>query len=564
MITPLDLASKAILAGSLCLCPGAILAAEQVMAPAIGAASNYGQSWFPETFLSSRDLPVTDYRDEIFWELIDQTNGTYRYEMGRTQYPDHLAQYGLGLSVMINNGHPGYDGGYTPHSPQAVAAFARFAGNVVKRFPDIQSVEVGNEMNSSTFAVGPGWEGDLQTRAASYVALLKATAEQVRQANPSVRILGGAAHSIPIAWFQALFENGADGYMDALVIHPYTVPPEQIRRQIALLRQLPDAQDMPIEVTEFGHKDAAQAPAHLVKNYCQMALAGVTRVIWYPLDPRGDGLTPLLDKDGAPTATGQTFRLVNNELADRPVVDFAPDPFTYACLFGDDRLVIWGAPRTVTLAHSDLYAVDMAGNRLNQPELMLSHQTPVIVLSNGAPIELASTLVLGTQQVIADSVDQFAYPGAGGDDPFERFVRQGDQDFALQTRPGQERDGVPWTPYLGTDRDGTVRATANWVLPAAWGSGPLEIVYRYRVVETGRATLRIDVSPSSHSVDGVILGVFRNNQPLETRQISTASTVLLEHLDLETGDILDFRIGPGDTPDGDASGFRVTILKDQP
>jgi hypothetical protein len=167
MKTPLDLVSKAIVASWLCLYPGAMLSADPLTAPVIGAASNYGQSWFPEAFLASRTLPVTDCRDEIFWELIDQTNGQYRCDMGRTRYPAHLSQFGVGLSVMINNGHPAYGGGYTPHSPAAVAAFARFAGDVVTQFPDIHSIEVGNEMNSATFAVGPGWDGDLQTRAAS-------------------------------------------------------------------------------------------------------------------------------------------------------------------------------------------------------------------------------------------------------------------------------------------------------------------------------------------------------------------------------------------------------------
>lgn len=255
------------------------------------------------------------------------------------------------------------------------------------------------------------------------------------------------------------------------MIHPYTVPAEQIRQQIALLRQLPGARDLPIEVTEFGHKDPAQAPSHLVKNYCQMALSGVTQVIWYLLEPRGDGLTPLMDQDGQPTVVGQAYHLVSKEFVGKSVVDFAPDPFTYACLFDDDRLVIWGAPRRVTLAHADLHAVDLAGGPLDPNTLTLSREVPLVILSRGAPISLGSTLILGAQQVIADSVDQFAYPGAGGADPFKRFIRQGGQEYALETRPGQKRNGVPWTPYLGTDRDGTVRAAANWVLPTAWGRG---------------------------------------------------------------------------------------------
>ncbi|MBL4767573.1 MAG: hypothetical protein JKY94_07635 [Rhodobacteraceae bacterium] len=532
------------------------------MAPVLGAASNYGQSWFPETFLASQSFPVGDYRDEIFWKLIEQTGGSYSYDMGRTRYPEHLAQFGLGLSIMINNGHPVYDDGNTPHSPEAVDAFARFAADVVTQYPSVHSIEVGNEMNSKTFAIGPGWDGDLQSRAKSYAALLKATSLKVRQANPSVRILGGAAHSIPLAWFQVLFEQGAANHMDAIVIHPYTVPAEQIQRQISLLRQLPGASELPIEVTEFGHKNAAIAPAHLVKNYCQMALSGVSRIIWYPLDPRGDGLEPLMDKAGTPTPVGQSYQMITREFLGRTVINAAPDPFTYACLFDDSRLVIWGEPRTVTLAHPDLRAVDVTGAPLAPEGLRLSRAAPLIIVSDEAPITLGKTLILGAQFVVADSVDQFTFPGSVSQDPFERFVRQGGREFELETRPGQERKSVPWTPYLGSDRDGTVRVGADWVLPASWESGPIEVAFRYRATQPGPMKSRIEITPSNSSVDGVVLTVLHNDKPLEQFVVTEGTDLTILHPDLKPGDALEYVVGPGETARGDFTMIRITLLKE--
>lgn len=558
----LHLLTGALLAGWACLFPVAGVAADPVMAPALGAASNFGQGWQPGMFQASLALPVTDFRDAVYWRLIERQPGRYSFDTSRTQYPDLLGPIGVGMSLTVNNGHPAHDGGHTPLSPQGVEAFAKFAAQAVVRFTAIHSVEVGNEMNSDTFVSGPGWDGDLQTRAASYVALLKATADHVRRADPSVRILGGAAHSIPLTWFQALFENGAGDHMDALVIHPYTVPAEQLKRQIALLRALPGVGDMPIEVTEFGHKDATVAPSHLIRNYCQMALSGVTRVIWYPLNPRGDGLAPLLNKAGHIEPVGQTYQLITREFTGRPVTNAAPDPFTYACLFGDDRLVIWGEPRRVTLGHPDLRAVDVTGGALNPGDLALSRDAPLVILSQGTPITLGSTLKLGPQRVIADSVHQFAYPGLPGDDPFERFVRQGGRDHALQTRPGQEKGGVPWTPYLGSDRDGMVRAAAGWVLPAVWGSGPLDIAYRYRVGDPVRANILIAISPSERSVDGVTLTVLNNDRVLHESVVTKASEITLGRLDLAAGDVLEFVVGPGATARGDGTRFRVTILKD--
>ena len=569
-----NLLTKALPIGFACLFPVAVLVAEPSsnlttnlainpgMAPALGAASNFGQAWQPSMFQASQTLPVTDFRDAVYWKAIERSANLYRFDTDQTRYPDRLGPIGAGMSLTVNNGHPAYDGGHTPHSPESVAAFARFAAETVTRFPAIHSVEVGNEMNSDTFVSGPGWDGDLGARAVSYVALLKATAEQVKQANPSVRILGGAAHSIPLAWFQALFENGAAGYLDALVIHPYTVPAEQMQRQIAQLRQLPGAANIPIEVTEFGTKDAASAPSHLIKNYCQMALSGVTRVVWYPLNPRGDGLAPLLNKAGHPEPVGKAYQLISNEFTGRKVANAAPDPFTYACLFDDTRLVIWGEPRSLALAHPDLRVVDATGAPLGRDGLSLSRHAPLIVLSKDTPIELGSSVTLGPQQVIADSVDQFAYPGSPGDDPFERHVRQGGRDYAFQTRPGQEKGGVPWTPYLGSDRDGTVRAGADWLLPATWQSGPLEIAYRYRVAEAVRAIVRIDIAPSGKSVDGVVLTVFLNDAPVYEGPVTEAMNIALEPVDLTAGDVLEFVVGPGISARGDFTRFRVTILKD--
>jgi len=557
-----NLSIKTLFAGWVCLIPVAELAADPMSAPVLGAASNFGQGWQPRMFQASQGIPINDFRDAVYWKLIEQADGRYHYETDRTGYPERLGPLGAGMSLTVNNGHPAYDRGHTPQSPEAIAAFAQFAAKTIERFPSIHSVEVGNEMNSDTFVSGPGWDGDLQTRAASYAALLKATAQQVKKANPSVRILGGAAHSIPLSWFQALYENGVGEYMDALVIHPYTVPAEQMRRQIELLRQVPGVGDIPIEVTEFGTKDATAAPSHLIRNYCQMGLSGVTRVVWYPLNPRGDGLAPLLNKAGRPEPVGLTYQLISREFEGRPVTDFAPDPFTYACLFGDNRLVIWGEPRTLTFTATDLRAVDATGAPLDRDNLALSRDEPLVILSENTAIVLGENLVLGPQQVIADSVHQFAYPGTARSDPFERYVRQGGAEYALETRPGQEKNGVPWTPYLGTDRDGTARAGADWVLPSAWDSGPLEIAYRHQVKDTVRASIRIEITPSQRSIDGVELTVYLNGEVTDQSAVTERSNITLDPLDLSEGDVLEFVVGPGATARGDFSRFRVTILRD--
>lgn len=527
------------------------LAAQAVEPPALGAATNFGQSWQPDMLSASKHLPVTDFRDAVYWRDIERGPGTYDFDGPRRNWPDRLPALGAGMSLTVNNGHPDYDGGHTPLSPAAVEAFARFAATATTRFPAIHTVEVGNEMNSDTFVSGPGWDTDLQTRAQSYTALLAETARAVRAARPEVRILGGAAHSVPLAWFEALFAAGAAPHMDALVIHPYGVAPEQLGALIGQLRTLPEAADMPLQVTEFGHEDAAQAPAHLLKSYCLMALSGVERVIWYPLNPRGDGLEPLVDAGGNMTPVGQTYRMLSDLRNAGQIAPIAPDPFTYGCTFGDTAAVLWGAPRGVTL-RDGVRALDAVGDPL--PNLRLSREAPIVLLAD-ADIQAAFTLA--PQTVLADSIDQFTFDGAG--DPFERLVVSRKGTASLEPRPGQQKNGVPWVPYMASSRDGILRAGADWVLPSAPANGPLGVAYRYRAPGRQEAELMVHIAPSERSEDGVDLIIRLGDQVLRADRITGETVVGPILLRLRRRDVLEVMVGPGETAKGDVTKLRVTL-----
>lgn len=537
---------------------GAVLAsavaAQDLVAPRLGAASNFGQGWQPEMFKAARALAVTDFRDAVYWRDVEKTPGIYDFNGARRDWPDRLPDINASMSLTVNNGHPLWDAGHTPASPEAVAAFAAFAAAAVTHFAAIDAVEVGNEMNSDTFVSGPGWDGDLRTRAGSYTALLVATAGAVKAARPGTRILGGAAHSIPLAWFAALFEAGAAQYMDALVIHPYGVAPELLAGQIAALRRLPEAATLPIEVTEFGHKDATRAPAYLLQAYCQMALSGVTRAVWYPLNPRGDGLTPLLTKSGEVTETGRVYRFIAAELAGKPVSDAAPDPFTYGCRFGPDRVALWGAPRALFL-HAGTKAQSATGDALSPP-FTLSMTAPLVLTGADG---MAPGYDLAEQQIIADSLHQFAYDGTG--DPFQRLVSTGARTTELEMRPGQEKNGVPWVPYLGTSKDGVLRAGADWVLPSRPSAGPLDVVLRYRAPQRLQANLYVEIAPSSRSEDGVELTIRAGKHILLRQTVTEAARLGPLPVDLRRRSDLDVIVGPGETARGDVTRLRVTLRK---
>ncbi len=521
--------------------------------PRLGAASNFGQAWNPEMMQAARSLPVTDLRDAVYWRDIEQADGSYVFDGLRETWPDLLSEFGAGMSLTVNNGNPRWDDGETPYSPEAVAAFASFAAAATQRFDAIHTVEVGNEMNSATFVSGPGWDTDLVTRAQSYTALLAETARAVRAVRPDVRILGGAAHSVSLTWFRALFEAGAGEHMDAMVVHPYGIAPEQLGAQLRLLRALPGAGALPIEVTEFGHTDPKVAPAYLLKSYCQMALNGVDRVIWYPLNPRGDDLVALVGADGTVTEVGKTYQILDELRQKGPIAGFAPDPFTYGCQFGANHLILWGEPRRITVSDA-VIVQDPTGGFVAPSNLALSMDRPLILSSSE---DLAGLVTLAPQTILADSVHQFAFDGH--DDPFERRVKSENDGALLELRPGQEKNGAPWSPYLGSSWDGLLRAGPTWVLPSAPSGGPLSVMYRYQAKARMTAEAVVEVAPSPDSVDGVTLTITAAGKTLFSGHIDGPQRIGPLPFSLRRRRALEVTVDPGETSRGDVTRLQVTL-----
>ena len=552
-------------------------AAAELQGPILGAASNFGQGWQPDLLAAARALGVRDLRDAVYWSEVER-RGAFTFDRSVTTYPDAVAAAGMDMSLTVNNGHPDHDGGATPYTRSGIAAFARDAAETVARFPAIDAVEVGNEFNSANFVTGPVRNATLGERAAVYAALLKATHDAVKAVRPGVRVLGGGVHSIPGGYLGRLFALGAAADMDALALHPYSTAPEQFARQIAVLRRLPNAAAIPIEVTEFGTADAAAAPGFLMRYYCQMALAGVTRAVWYPLSARGDGLVPLIDAHGAATATGRAYATVARLFEGRPAADAAPDPFTYACRFGDRALVIWGAPRALRLARADLRALDptgapragAGGGRAGRGALELSETDPIVV-TGSAPFTLGTDVTLGPQRVIADSYDQFAYPGGPAPDGvgrvggvgggFDRFIRAAGRRVAFETHPGQDAPGRPWTPYLAAAGNPTVRLQAGTLLPGGTGAAPDVVVQSFSAPREMTVTAEAHLAPATRSRDGVTLAVTLNGAPLYSATLASATTYESGPLHLARGDVLSFAVGPNGNANGDVTAYRITLRK---
>lgn len=519
--------------------------------PQLGAASSFGQTWDRQMLEAADRFGIHDLRDELYWKDI-QTGDRIDYPTIRHSYPALLAARGMTMTVIMNNGHPEYQGGVTPYTPDGVEAFAQFSARMPQDFPAITAVEVGNEMNSDTFTSGPMREADIAGRAEIYAKLIEETYKAVKAADPEVRVLGGAAHSIPLAWFGALSGAGASAWMDAVVIHPYTTPPEQLPRQIALLRQVPGFETMPIEATEFGDPNGETAAATLVKYYCAMAVSGISRAVWYPLNTRGDGLEPLVGTDYALTDVGEAFTFLQARGEGVEAQDISPDPFTYACAFGPNMVVIWGAPRSIEVADG-LTVLGPAGRETDRR--MLSRDEPLILLSDGAAIIPGETIRLGPQTVIADTYDQFEHQGMS--DGFRPFILLNGAEQAFSFRPGQETGGVPWVPYLQSDRDGAIRMNAEFLVPTVEGA----IGHRYVAKADGPVVLSVALAPDASTADGVVLSVALNDDEIDRRVVTEAIDAEIGPFDMAAGDVLEVLVGSGASREGDGSSYRFTLSR---
>lgn len=530
----------------------------EAVGPTLGAASNFGQHWQPEALTGAEALGVTYLRDEVIWNHVAQADGTLAFDTMREAYPEMLTARGLTMMLLGYSGHPAVEGGRLPRTPEGQAAFASYHAEIAERFALVQAMEVGNEFNSEEFAREEGWPEDLQARAALYVDLLAETKRALQTVRPGLPIIGGATHSVPLAWIAAVAEAGGAEQMDAFALHPYTSAPEQIARQIALMREIPGFAEMPIAVTEFGTPDAAEAPGYLLRMYCQMAIGGVTQAIWYPMSPRGDGMAPLVDEHGAAQPVGQTYALIRAHLEGRTATDVAPDPFTYACRFGPRALVIWGAPRGLEMAPG-LRALTATGEGAEAP-LALSRSAPLLILSPEAPIRLGDNVTLGAQTLRADSFDQFGQI-SGPDAPgLSVMVRRDEKEMPLELRPGQDRGGVPWTPYLGFEQDGEVRVGPDWAMPSSWGAqDPLEIAWRFRAEAPERLRLSVEATPDPESRDGMTLSLWRDGNAIEARDLEGKTTRRTPCLDLAPGATLEARLGPKGDAHGDGADIRIRV-----
>lgn len=524
----------------------------------LGAASSFSQGWNEALFEAALALPVTNWRDSLRWADIEKVEGQYVFITPMTKYPARLTRRKVRLTLTLNWGNPLYDAGHTPHSPAALAAFSRFVAELVRRYPAIDTLEIGNEINGNNFVNGPVRDANLAGRRVYHLAMVKSAAEGVRQAGRSVRVIGGSVHSLPAGFLWPLLESRDATFLEGLAIHPYTTPIDQLPAQIGVLRRHPVARDKRLYITELGSRDPRTAPDELVRAYATLSSLGAKEMDWYPLNERGDGFVPLLRRDGEATDAGRAYRFAIDHLTAFRGLDRSPDRFTFIHEFGPRTWVLWGAPRVVRIDDAKVSAFGATGKHLGAQDLMMD-ETRVIVLQGREPLTLGGNVKLGCTALIADSLYDFTYPASDtvpASAGFTLYSRKAGRLLPLATLPGQQVEGVPWTPYLGREASALPRASADLALPS-----PSEdaLILEYRVSRGGALHVLGEFTAAHVGARGADIRFSIDGRRITQPQRSSGY-VIDRQLQAKSGQNLAFAIRWNESARDSATKYRVRLF----
>jgi len=326
-------------------------------------------------------------RMDMFWNTVEQEQG--RYTFGEYDaLVAAMAQRGIRIVFILDYGNPHYDYGFAPHSPEARAAFARFAAAAVRRYRGKGIIwEIWNEPNLDHF-----WapQADVQR----YGTLLLQTVAAIRQADPTAYVIAPATSGFDWPFWTALGDMGAFTRLDAVTVHPYglEIPEQAGPHYVALatlLHHYNPTWKIPVLSSEWGYSSVRggisteQQAQNLTRQWLVNLLYDVNLSIWY--DWRDDGV------DAADIE--QNFGTVHHDLSPKPAyraaqtllatldgyrfmrripLDSSDDYLLLFAKAGQAAMALWTITETHTivlpLAVDDAVLVKMTGERSTLPD----------------------------------------------------------------------------------------------------------------------------------------------------------------------------------------------------
>lgn len=546
---------------------------------AFGVMTHFAHGWEDDLIPVLAQLGLRHFRDELYWSRLEQKPGVFEFPQAYVSYMEKLAASGITPLIELTFGNPLYDGGTTPSSPRALAAYAAYAEAVLDRYgTQLEAVEVWNEIN------GTWCDGACPAdRVGTYARLLAAASKVAKTRRPDLPVVGGVTAGVPLPWLKRLMATGALADMDVLSVHSYREEPEGAEREITELRALLRAhgRELPIWVTETGSggpsdEDRRAAAIWLVKQLTVLRTADVERIYWYlgrDYDSfEGLGLVRGPDSPYgryAPNPAYAAYATVIGELdGAEPRGRDGLDRRTHLHRFTKDGrpiAVVWSSDGDSELTFSQslpLEMVDLAGNvAVARPQggRITLEVTGLPIFLRGAGMSVAErrsdTLLASSELDFTINQDgQWSYgwtlvgPGSTFTAPPQLTpmvvreddwsVRWGRPDQAfVEIGPSGAHPGVDGGHQIApvrrwrSDTDGEVSIAGTMARPGTSGDGTKALI-----LVDGALSASVDLQPGA-----------RRNYDLEVR--------------VRPGTLIDFVVTPGPGLDevSDATGFTARI-----
>ena len=266
---------------------------------------------------------ATSLRDDVPWKYVETTKGAYQIPPAWDNFVNAANSRSIKPILILDYGNQFYDGGDKPRSPEAIAAFAKYATYVVRHFAGrVKYYEIWNEWDNTTGGFPAGTPSD-------YMKVFNATYPAVKTADPSAVVLVGAGIQKP-QFYEELARAGVVAKADGIAIHPYNNDPVlgpevsadfllKLEKEMVTLSGRPQVD---IYVTEIGwstpvgpgkYTEAREAQYAYRTVTVMAALPFVKGVWWYDL--RDDGTDPnnkedhfgLLHNDWSPKVAFDSF-----------------------------------------------------------------------------------------------------------------------------------------------------------------------------------------------------------------------------------------------------------------
>jgi hypothetical protein len=234
-------------------------------------------------------------RMDFIWEHTERERGRYDFS-GYDRLLKQLDDFQIHALFILDYGNPLYTGGKSVRTPEARAAFARWAVASAKHFSNRGVMwELFNEPNNPMF-----WPPE--PNAEEYNSLAQEVGRAFRAAVPHEQLIGPAVDASDLKFLQSCFNGRAHDWWSALSVHPYRqTNPETAATEYARLRETIDnagseSRKLNIISSEWGYSSAwprvnEDRQAILLTRAFLTNLANrIPLSIWY--DWRDDGSDP--------------------------------------------------------------------------------------------------------------------------------------------------------------------------------------------------------------------------------------------------------------------------------